>query len=141
MIFFLDKTALSGYPPRNDLVLHPMLLMETDNQQCLPTVNVHMLAFMDVKEDGNHHIRPVQIPLKAWKPHNLDAVLGATFHYGQNEFQPLPCYSVSVGDVIEYPAGEYHVVRGLGFRKLTPEEFDVYKAMPRRERHYSAFLG
>lgn len=46
--------------------------------------------------------------------------LEAIFKYGQNDFQPLPLPSVSVGDVVRY-RGERHLVVSIGFRPVTPE--------------------
>jgi len=90
-------------------------------------VNVHLLAFAD--EDL---IRPVTIPgekVTDDKNHLLELV----FHYGQNDFQPSDkYYSVSVGDVVELVIDdkpEYHIVAGLGFSKMSEEEFKEYKTM------------
>ena len=80
-------------------------------------VKVHMLAFCD-KETT----RDVTIPYEA-DERELEDVLDSTFKYGQNDFQPQNLPSVSVGDVVEYN-GEYHDVKGIGFEKITPEEFE-----------------
>jgi len=92
-------------------------------------VNVHMLAFM------NGEIRPVELPGKivAFK-----SVLDEAFHYGQNDFCEdaelrQKCCSVSAGDVIELN-GEYWFIRIVGFKRITQEEFDEYKAMSLEQR-------
>lgn len=54
----------------------------------------------------------------------LDCKLGLTYQYGQNDFQPKPIRSVSVGDVIKLPDGSLHRVRGAGFESL-PAGTDV----------------
>ena len=86
-------------------------------------VKVHMLAF------GSCQIREVDIPDNEWQEcttteHKLDAV----FHWGQNDFQPKPCPSVSVGDVIELD-GRYHMVEIIGFNRIPNwEEFKKEEA-------------
>lgn len=44
-------------------------------------------------------------------------ILGLIFHYGQNDFQPKPVRSVSVGDIVRL-AGERFVVKGIGWMKV-----------------------
>lgn len=46
--------------------------------------------------------------------------LGLAFHYGQNDFQPRPVRSVSVGDVIQLGDGSLHRVLGCGWEHLPP---------------------
>ena len=85
-------------------------------------IKVHMLAF------GSCKIREVDIPVNEWQEcttteHKLDAV----FHWGQNDFQPKPFPSVSVGDVIELDG--YHMVEIIGFNRIPNwEEFKKDKA-------------
>jgi hypothetical protein len=80
-------------------------------------VEVEMVAFM------NGAIRVVEVP-----EHDLtgDAVLdlSAIWHYGQNDIQPKPFCSVSVGDVIRYQGLRY-VVEPTGF---APVDSDIDKA-------------
>lgn len=47
-----------------------------------------------------------------------EALLDWAFTYGQNDFQPRPIRSVSVGDVIKLPDGSLHRVLGCGFEHL-----------------------
>jgi len=79
------------------------------------TVEVEMLAFMEGQ------IRPVEIPVGEWlqAETEIDA-LELVFRYGQNEFQPKPFCSVSVGDVIRL-RGDRWRVEGMGFAKLSTE--------------------
>ena len=93
-------------------------------------VKTHLLAFEEDK------IRMVEIPddTGVFEDHILDA----TFKYGQNDFQPQPMPSLSVGDVIELK-GEYHLVMPVGFRKITPSEFESYKAIPMRDRSMNVY--
>jgi len=75
-------------------------------------VEVEMLAFM------NGAIREVEIPQDEYlaAPGEL-AVLELVFKYGQNDFQPKPFASVSVGDVIRF-RGRRIEVAGMGFKDL-----------------------
>lgn len=78
------------------------------------TVEVLMLAFM---VGGN--IRPVDIPtLEYIAAKDTNAVLELAFKYGQNDFQPKPFPSVSVGDVIRF-RGDLYAVAPSGFRLVT----------------------
>ena len=67
-------------------------------------------------------IREVDIPDDKTKG-SLEQVLECIFHYGQNDFQPRECYSVSVGDVAEVD-GEYYECAFCGWEKISKEEFD-----------------
>lgn len=91
-------------------------------------VKTHLLAF---EEDM---IRMVEISDKT----KAFDILDATFKYGQNDFQSQQMPSLSVGDVIELK-GEYHLIMPAGFRKITPSEFESYKAIPMRDRSMSAY--
>lgn len=85
---------------------------------------VHMLAF----REGD--IRNVNVPDDELNQGNdLDRI----FYHGQNDFQPLPLPSVSVGDVIEYKDG-LHMVNSIGFQQITQQQFETYKNIPRRDR-------
>jgi hypothetical protein len=72
----------------------------------------------------NQQIRVVEIPADkippnaAPTPELLDTVLGLVFHYGQNDFQPRPCPSVSVGDVIRFGERRYRV-DPVGFTRVS----------------------
>lgn len=75
-------------------------------------VSVEMHAFAYGK------IRKVRIPEEeAKKAASDDDLLELAFMYGQNNIQPLPIASVSVGDVVILPSGSRHRVQGVGFRK------------------------
>lgn len=67
---------------------------------------VEMLAF----EGGK--IREVEVP------DDDERLLNLVFHYGQNDFQPLPICSVSVGDVIRLGNRKFRV-DSLGFSEVT----------------------
>ena len=83
-------------------------------------VKVHMLAFSDDKS----RIRDVEIPQEEYEAtHSIKEVLELVFKYGQNDFQPKPIYSVSVGDVAELN-GHYYMVMGAGFEEISKEEFN-----------------
>jgi hypothetical protein len=70
-------------------------------------IRVYLTAF------GEGAVRLVDIPNNP--PNGL---LNATFHWGQNDFQPQQLPSVSVGDVIELPSGELYRVAASGFKQL-----------------------
>jgi len=55
-------------------------------------------------------------------PDGILRLLDLAFKYGQNDFQPKPFPSLSVGDVIELRNGDRYRVRAVGFGKLEPGE-------------------
>lgn len=97
-------------------------------------VKVHLLAF------GNEgEIRLVDVPDRSTELILDDDLLDLAFHYGQNDFQPLPHPSVSMGDVIELGDGKLFRVQAMGFKQLSPAEFALLKALPRRDRAFHEF--
>lgn len=97
-------------------------------------IPVRMLAFHDVNT-----VRPVFIPDdKIRERASVYTILDLTFEYGQNEFCQGPdadkirttTCSVSVGDVVEIDNTPYMVMMA-GFKKLSQEEYDNYKAIPK----------
>jgi hypothetical protein len=98
------------------------------------TFKVLMLAF---GEPGT--IRFVDLEDDSVDLENVSAVLEAVFMYGQNDFQPKQCQSVSCGDVIEFKATKYLVCR-FGFRSLTEQEFNDHVALPRLQRSFNPLL-
>lgn len=88
---------------------------------------VELLSFGKLGE-----VREVEVP---WN--NLDAVPGRIeqeiFLHGQNEVQPQDHPSVSAGDVIHIGEDRW-LVLAVGFKKLTPDEYLLYKEMPRDKR-------
>ena len=94
------------------------------------TVQVEMHAFgRHHTPDGSVPLRDVEIPDmvafremqgEGWE----DRLLGATFHYGQNDFQPRRMPSVSVGDIIVLPTSptpRRFVVMPTGFREVAAD--------------------
>lgn len=61
------------------------------------------------------------------------------FHYGQNEAQPQDHPSVSAGDIIHIGEDRW-LILAVGFKKLTPDEYLLYKEMPRDKRMMIPFL-
>ena len=86
-------------------------------------VKVLMLAFGDPGQ-----VREVEVPVES------ESVLDEVFRYGQNDFQPQRCPSVSKGDVIEYNG--HHLVASFGFKELSEEQLQEYTAMDRRDRYF-----
>jgi hypothetical protein len=92
---------------------------------------VEMLAFGDgtTRAFGDPAIRTVTIPddehkrlaiatAFASRQQAINLTLEAVFKWGQNDFQPLPMPSVSVGDVIRLHDGSRYRVEPFGFAKL-----------------------
>jgi hypothetical protein len=78
--------------------------------------NVEMLAF------GNGEVRPVDVPDEKLTD-NVMENLELIFHYGQNDFQPLPFPSVSSGDVIHYNDKTY-TVDFVGFSEIADDQLN-----------------
>lgn len=99
-------------------------------------IKVHMLAFM------NGEIRLVTIPGPN-DPNDTQEILNQTWNFGQNDFQPQrDRASVSVGDVAELIVDgqpQYWRMQPSGFLQLTPEQFKLYKHVPRRDRQFVKF--
>jgi len=77
-----------------------------------------MLAFQD-----KGMIREVDIPDDEYDESGHMEILELVFKYGQNDFQPRQCPSVSVGDVAQID-GKYYVCSGVGWRSVTKSEFN-----------------
>jgi hypothetical protein len=93
-------------------------------------IRVEMLAF---GQDGE--FREVIIPNDQISRHTgTPEILDLVYYFGQNDTQPLPHPSVSVGDVIHY-AGEFWMVLPIGFRQVWDTGFlEEYRKTPRVER-------
>jgi hypothetical protein len=83
-------------------------------------IQVELLAF-----DFERKFREVTIP-DGQVTEPVKALLDQVFYWGQNDFQPQPCYSVSVGDVIHLPSGKW-LVQSVGFLELSEEKYQDYK--------------
>lgn len=79
--------------------------------------------------NGNGEIRSVQIPDNT--PYTN--VLNAVYRYGQNDIQPLPQCSVSVGDVIEF-GNDLWMVSISGFKLITEGQYQEVLKMDRSRR-------
>jgi hypothetical protein len=80
-------------------------------------------------------IRPVQIPESETvrsarlagadsQAGQIQAILNNVFRFGQNDAQPLPFRSVSVGDVISLE-GCLFIVENVGFRQIDRAEYQA----------------
>jgi hypothetical protein len=95
---------------------------------------VRMMAF-----HGSDVVRSVDLPINSIEAMPQDDLLDLIYKYGQNDFQPVEkICSVSVGDVIELPNGENHLVVSFGFRRLDKKEYDEYRTMDRDARWFFA---
>jgi hypothetical protein len=106
-------------------------------------IRVIMLAF-----HGPDTIREVDVPDSEitfavnrgeTREERLQSVLSLVYHYGQNDNQPMPMPSVSMGDVIRYACGLY-VVQANGFAELGATDLLDYLNMSQRDRHISTFV-
>lgn len=92
------------------------------------TVPVHMLAFMDDRK----MVRNVEIDIStsddlgSYEGKELESVLELVFKWGQNDFQPRQCPSVSVGDVAQL-GHRYFMVMPVGWGEISKDEFDSLK--------------
>jgi hypothetical protein len=94
-------------------------------------IEVEMLAF----EDGR--VREVDIPDTEWaEAKDVEQQLGLIFQYGQNDFQPKPMCSVSVGDVVSLDGKKYKVA-GIGWVELNGHSYNKYLAIPRKDRYFA----
>jgi len=100
----------------------------------MTTLKVELLAF-----DSQERIREVTLPQTFEEYENEDHILEATYHFGQNDFQPRQMPSVSAGDVIYFKNKKY-LVKNVGFKELTEEEYQKYKKLPRRDRSYQELV-
>lgn len=101
-------------------------------------LKAHMLAYRDGA------IREIDIPEEEVPPHwdwdkgHRLGLLGSAFTYGQNDFQPRPMPSLSVGDVVELPDGTLHLVLGVGWKHF-PADTDI-NTLPRgRDAVFGAY--
>lgn len=102
---------------------------------------VEMLAFNTRNGDK---FRVVELPDHDLAPfEDIEDVLNAVFYYGQNDVQPSKDFpSLSIGDVIHYTndhKAEYYLVVPVGFYKLTEEEYEKHRKLPRLDRYDNTY--
>ena len=85
-----------------------------------------MLAYTDNK------IRHIDVPDHEFTG-DIKVDLEKVFYYGQNDFQPQPFPSLSVGDVVEYNE-MYFYCDGVGWKKISKNNFDIYANTPLEKR-------
>jgi hypothetical protein len=77
-----------------------------------------------VGDNDTPEIRVVDVPAdkippnRAATPELFEEICDLVFHYGQNDFQPKPIESVSVGDVIRLGEGRFRV-DSIGFTRIS----------------------
>ena len=91
------------------------------------TIKVELLAYY-----SQERIREVKIPKDLTTE---EMILKAIYHYGQNDIQPQNLPSVRMGDVIHYK-GKKIIIKAIGFKEISQEEYDSYKKVPQIERSY-----
>lgn len=79
-----------------------------------------MIVEVEMRAFGGGKIRPVEIP-DEYKDIPDEEVLDIVFYWGQNDFQPLPYPSVSVGDVVRLN-GSLYACRSTGWEKINASE-------------------
>ena len=81
-----------------------------------------MLIYAELRAfavDGDEiKLRPIEIPEPFVKGRNTDEILSLAFYFGQNDFQPRPFYSLSVGDVVRLNDGSRWRCEMAGWTKL-----------------------
>ncbi len=107
---------------------------------------VEMLAFEDAR--GTAGFREVDVPDEEFSSiasKSVNELLERIFYWGQNDFQPKPFPSVSVGDVVHLTTvgghTRYFLVSGVGFTELTAESYQKYKAMDPSDRRMYGLKG
>lgn len=93
------------------------------------TFRVQMLAFAD---PGT--VREVEVPVEKVSE-KIHSLLDAIYYYGQNDFQPKNCPSLSVADVIEVDDDKY-LICSFGFRKLNEQEYQELLSFNQRDRQF-----
>jgi hypothetical protein len=104
--------------------------------------NVQLLAN---NPDDWENPRPVEVPDNEVVEHgkSVFGLLERIFYWGQNDFQPRQCCSVSMGDVAEIPNGDtirYYMCKGAGWEEISAERLEEYKKVPQRDRTFSEFV-
>lgn len=83
-------------------------------------IEVEMWAFCEGK------IREVEIPAdKCPESVSESVLLEMVFHFGQNDFQPLPIPSVSVGDVVLLNGARF-LCRMSGWKELNEADYQSH---------------
>ena len=91
----------------------------------MKSIPVHMFAF----NEDRGVIRSVDIDittnddLGSYEGIELNTILALVFRFGQNDFQPKHCYSVSVGDVAQL-GNRYFMCMFVGWNELSKVEFE-----------------
>jgi len=98
-------------------------------------VKTHLLAFLEDR------IRMVEIDDRFKSNPNVMEVLEAVFEQGQNDFQPQPHPSLSVGDVVEWDMAGYRywLIMPTGFRGLLKPQYENYIRIPMRDRAMATY--
>ena len=101
---------------------------DRQKERLLMQITVYMLAFGDIVPPPERivDIPDVQARDLASSSYEADkqVLLELVFMNGQNDFQPKPIRSVSVGDVVRLPDESLHRVLGTGWEAL-PSETDI----------------
>lgn len=86
-------------------------------------ITAYLLAFNDIVPIPT---REIDLDTYFAETADNDCLLDMAFQFGQNDFQPKRCRSLSVGDVVKLPDGSLHRVLGCGWEHL-PAGTDINK--------------
>jgi hypothetical protein len=96
---------------------------------------VQMLAFNPPEWENP---RLVDVPNEEVVSDDME-LLERIYYWGQNDFQPRQCCSVSMGDVAQIDR-KFYICQSTGWKEITPAELEEYKKIPQRERSFSEFV-
>lgn len=97
-------------------------------------IKVEMWAFKSGKVT-----REVTIPYEEGM--STDEILNLTYQFGQNDFQPQRCCSVSVGDIVVLPNGDRHMVMDCGFMQVPKDWTPARYMIEHGDGHYIMLPG
>jgi hypothetical protein len=96
-------------------------------------IKVLMLAFGEPNQERIVDVGEFKEIPNCHDSNYLEELLELVFHYGQNDFQPQQCPSVSVGDVAVLD-DRYFFCAAVGWQKMLLAQLEEYKKMDRRDR-------
>jgi hypothetical protein len=99
------------------------------------TATVHLLAFNDDIFAREHPELPLTrtVELEVPEEWDEDSVLEEVYYHTQNDHNPQPCRSSSVGDIVQI--GElFYIIKGIGFKSLSAEAVVFYRTLSKYDR-------
>lgn len=96
-------------------------------------IKVLMLAFGEPNQERIVDVGEFKEIPNCHDSNYLEELLELVFHYGQNDFQPQRCPSVSVGDVAVID-DRHFLCAAVGWKQISAEKLEEYKKLDRRDR-------